>query len=411
LPGATGVIFRLRHAGQGPGDFEILTAPLPHGQARSLVRGVYARYAPTGQLLVVTADGKLIGIPFDPKKLELTGPPVALLEGVGVRNGGFNVDLVLAPNGTLAYTTGGTLGSRRSVWLGLDGAMSPVDPAWDPQGVIASAALSPDGKAIAVALTRDAGRDIWVKRLPDGPFSRLTFGDTASGRPAWSADGREILYILDRSGSGPGPVYARRADGTGTPRRVFGSDIDIGQVSVTGDGRWMLLRTAPAPPATPDIFGVKSGDTTLVPLVASPAAELFPAVSPDGRWLAYASNESGRPEVYVRPFPETATAKWQVSTEGGIEPQWSGTGRELFYLNAKRDMVAAEIPRGTTFSVGRQRVLFSAAQLFGGGPVPSFSLSPDGKRFLMLREGDSGQPGELIVAENWLQQLKGQAGR
>ncbi len=215
LPGATGVLFRLRHVGQALSDFEIMAAPLPPGgEARSLVRGVYALYAPTGQLLVVTADGKLIAIPFDPKKLELTGAPIALLEGIGVRAGGFNLDLALARNGTLAYTTGGTLGSRRAVWVSREGTATPVDPGWDPQGVIESARLSPDGKALAVGLSRDGRRDIWVKQLPEGPFSRITFGDTSSVRPSWSADGREVLYVNDRSGSGVGPAYAHRADGT-----------------------------------------------------------------------------------------------------------------------------------------------------------------------------------------------------
>ena len=152
-----------------------------------------------------------------------------------------------------------------------------------------------------------------------------------------------------------------------------------------------------------------TGDTTLVPLVASPAGEFYPALSPDGRWLAYASNESGASEIYVRPFPATASAKWQVSTAGGGEPAWSSTGRELFYLNAKSEMVSAEIPPGATFSVGRQRNLFSVADLARGGPVPSYSVSPDDKRFLMVREGETSQQSELIVAENWLEQLKGHA--
>ena len=344
LPGATGVLFRLRHVGQGPADFQILAMPLPHGPARALVRGVFATYA-AGYLLVVTVDGKLIGIPFDPKKVETTGSPIALLEGVGVRNNAFNIDLTLARNGTLAYTTGGTQATRRAAWVSREGFATAVDSTWDPQGIIGSAALSPDGKAIAVALTREGRRDIWVKRLPAGPFSRLTFNDTSSGRPAWSADGKDVYYIADRSGSGVGPVYARRSDGTGAPRLVAQADVDIGQVMAARDGHWLMLRTAPAPPATPDILGSGSATPTPVPLVASASSELFPNLSPDGRWLAYASDESGALEVYVRPFPETAGAKWQVSTAGGSQPTWSSTGRELFYVNGKNDMVAAQIPR------------------------------------------------------------------
>jgi serine/threonine-protein kinase len=407
LPGATGVLFRLRHVGQGPGDFEIMASPLPRGEARSLVRGVYAMYAPTGHLLVVTADGKLIAIPFDPKKLELTGAPLALLEGVGVRNGGFNVDLSLAGNGTLAYTTGGTLGSRRAVWVSREGGVSPTDPGWDPQGVIEAASLSPDGKAVAVGLSREGRRDIWVKQMPEGPFSRITFGDTSSVRPSWSADGREVLYISDRSGSGVGPAYAHRADGTGVARLLFASPgLDIGEIVASRDGRWFVFRTVPSGAGTPDIMGLQAGDTTLIPLVATPAAERYPALSPDGRWLAYASNESGVPEVYVRPFPQTATAKWQVSTAGGREPAWARSGRELFYLNGKGEMVSAEVQTGVTFSVGKQRVLFPASDFARPGSVPSFSVSPDDKRFLMVREGEASQQSELIVAENWIEGLK-----
>jgi eukaryotic-like serine/threonine-protein kinase len=408
LPGAAGVLFRLRHAGQGPPDYEILAAALPHGPARHLVRGVYAAYDPSGYLLVVTVEGKLIGIPFDPKKLELTGAPVALLEGIGIRNNGFNIDLALAQNGTLAYTTGGTIGSRRATWVSREGLTTPVDSTWDPQGIIGAAFLSPDGKAIAVPLNRDGRRDIWIKRLPAGPFSRLTFGDTSSGRPAWSADGRDVYYVADRTGQGVGPVYARRADGTGTARLMVHSDLDFGQVIASRDGRWLLLRTAQPPPGSPDILALRIGDSVPVPMVASPATELFPALSPDGHWLAYSSDESGTQEVYVRPFPETSSAKWQVSTAGGVEPAWSSTGRELLYINGKADLISAEIPRGATFSVGQQRTLFTMVPYTRPGPVPSFSLTPDDRRFLMLREQEAGAAGELIVAENWAQQLAGQ---
>jgi serine/threonine-protein kinase len=410
LPGATGAIFRLRHVGQALQDFEIVAAPLPpkRGESHTLVRGVFATYAPSGHLLVVTADGKLIAIPFDPKKLALTGAPIALIEGIGVRAGGFNLDLTLARNGTLAYTTGGTLGSRRTVWVSREGGVTPVDAGWDPQGVIESAQLSHNGKAIAVGLSRDGRRDIWVKQLPDGPFSRITFGDTSSVRPSWSPDDKEIYYVNDRSGSGVGPAYAHRADGTGTSRliRVSAKD-DFGQILASLDGRWLIFRTAPVTSGLPDILGMQGGDTTLVPLAASPAAEFHPSLSPDGRWLAYSSDESGKFEIYVRPFPETATAKWQVSTAGGSEPVWSGTGRELLYINGRSEMISAEIQSGATFSVGKQRALFSTSQFVRAGPLPSYSLSPDNQRFLMVREGESTQQSELIVAENWLQGLRG----
>jgi serine/threonine-protein kinase len=411
LPGGDGVIFRTRHVGQGVSDFEIMAAPLPprpHDQAHTLVRGVFGTYAPSGHLLVVTADGKLIAMPFDTKKLAITGGPIALLEGIGVRNGGFNIDMALAANGTLAYTTGGTLVSRRAVWVTMEGGVTPVDADWDPQGVIESASLSPNGKEIAIGLSREGRRDIWVKQLPDGPFSRITFGDTSSVRPSWSSDGREVFYVNDRAGSGVGAAYAHRADGTGASRLLRSSQKDdFGQAVISQDGKWLLLRTAPVAGGSPDILGMHLPDTTLIPLVATPAQEMHPALSADGRWLAYSSNESGTFEVYVRPFPETSSAKWQVSTAGGAEPAWSKDGRRLYYINGRNEMIAAEIPAGPGFSLGKQRPLFNVAQFTRTGPIPSYSLAPDGEHFLMTREGESTQQSELIVAENWLQTLRG----
>ncbi len=415
LPGGAGVVFRVRHAGQGISDFEIMAAPLPprpQEPAHTLVRGVYATYAQSGHLLVVTADGKLIAIPFDPHKLALTGPPIALLEGIGVRNGGFNVDLALAGNGTLVYTTGGTLVSRRAVWVSMEGGVAPVDPAWDPQGVIESASLSPDGKAIAVGLSRDGRRDIWVKQLPDGPFSRITFGDTSTVRPSWSADGREVYYLNDRAGSGVGPAYAHRADGTGTARLIKASQKDdFGQVVTSRDSKWLLLRTAPAGAGTPQIIGMHLPDTALIPLVVTNAQSFHPSLSPDGRWLAYASDESGNFEVYVRPFPETLSAKWQVSTAGGNDPAWSRSGRELFYVNGRNEMIAVQLLPGPSFTVGKPKTLFPVSQFTRTGPIPSYSLTPDDKHFLMIREGESTQQSELIMAENWLQSLTGKKGK
>jgi eukaryotic-like serine/threonine-protein kinase len=383
---------------------------VPNGTPKLLTRGVFARYAPTGHLLVVTAEGKLIAIPFDAAKLALTGPPIALLEGVGVRAGGFSVDLALSPSGTLVYTTGGALGARRAVWVTREGAASPIDPSWDPQGTINAIALSPDEKTLAVALSRNGRSDIWAKALPAGPFSRITFGDTGSGRPVWAPDGRSLLYLLDRTGSGVGPVYQHRADGTGNATLVYHGSQDWGQIVPTRDRRWLILRSAQVTGPV-GIFGLRQGDTTATPLVSSAATNMFPALSPDGRWLAYGSDESGTMEIYVRPFPETSSAKWQVSTAGGAQPVWSKTGRQLYYLNGKNELVAADIRPGTTFAVGEQRTLFSFAPFFQLGSIPSYDVTADDKRFVMLREGESAQESELIVAMHWLDGLKGKTGK
>jgi serine/threonine-protein kinase len=409
LPGG-GLLYRLRYGGKGQNEFQIAAMKVPGGTPKLLTRGVFGRYAPSGHLLVVTADGKLIAIPFDAAKLELTGPPIALLEGVGVRAGGFSVDLALSRSGTLVYTTGGAIGARRAVWVTREGGATLVDPTWDPQGTIDAMALSPDEQTLAVALSRNGKSDIWVKALPGGPFSRITFGDTGSTRPVWAPDGRSLLYLSDRVGSGVGPVYEHRADGTGNATLVFRGAMDWGQIVPTRDRRWLVLRSAPATSAQ-GVFALRQGDTAAAPLVSGAANSTFPALSPDDRWLAYASDESGTMEIYVRPFPATSTAKWQVSTAGGSQPAWSRSGRQLYYVNGKNEMVTAEIRPGATFSVGEQRVLFSTAPFVRLGPVPSFLVTGDDRRFLMLREGESAQESELIVALHWLDGLERKTGK
>jgi serine/threonine-protein kinase len=411
LPGG-GLLYRLRYGGKGQTDFQIAAMKVPGSSPKLLTRGVFARYARSGHLLVVTAEGKLIALPFDAAKLELAGPPIALLEGVGVRAGGFSVDLALSPSGTLVYTTGGAIGARRVVSVTREGGATLVDPNWDPQGTIDAMSLSPDEKTLAVALSRNGKSDIWVKALPAGPFSRITFSDTGSTRPVWAPDGRSVLYLSDRTGSSVGPVYEHRADGTGNATLVFRGAMDWGQIVPARDGRWLVLRNA-QPTGGIGIYGLRQGDTAAIPLVASAATNMFPALSPDERWLAYASDESGTMEIYVRPFPETSSAKWQVSTAGGAEPVWSKSGRQLYYINGKNELVAAGIRPGATFAVGEQRTLFSFAPFLRLGPIPSYGVSADDRRFVMLREGESAQESELIVAMHWMDglRLKGKTGR
>jgi serine/threonine-protein kinase len=405
LPGGKGLLFRTRRPNQGVGDFQIVAMPLPHGEPHVLMRGVYARYSPSGHLLVVTADGKLVAAPFDLGKLALSGPAVGVLEGIGVEVGGFSTNVVLSDNGTLMYTTGAAVRSRQPVWVTREGTASPVDSTWEPQGAIAAFALSPDGRALAVDVIQNGNDAIWIKQIPTGPFSRLTFGDTANLRPTWSADGRSLVYIGTASTNG-GALMMRRADGTGTAQTLTRSPFSFAHINETHDGKWILARRSFFEAGSGDIYGVRKGDSTLVPLVTGPAAEIDPMVSPDGRWLTYASNESGVAEVYVRPFPDAGSARWQVSTAGGTSPVWSHSGRELFYRSTQEQLMTVAIRPGATFTFEQPKPLFSTSNYVFINPVPSFDVSPDDKRFLFLRETAPNERNELIVVQNWTQEMK-----
>ncbi len=405
MPGGKGVVFRRRLAGQSANEFDIMAMTIPGGTPRPLLKGVFARYALSGHLLVVTGDGKLLAVPFDPKKMVITGAPVAVLEGM-LRSGPFEVNLAVSDNGTLVYTAGGSSATNGAWWVYRNGTASQVDTSWHVQGTINSVALSPDAKAIAVGVLRGANQDIWVKQLPTGPFSRLTFGDTVRSRATWSGDGRSAIYISDL-GAGAGDPVLRRADGTGTPQVLLHlKGTTFGQAVPSRDGRWLVLRRSTAEAGNGDIFAVRQGDTTLVPVVTSNARELSPALSPDGRWLAYSSDESGTFEVYVRPFPDAATARWQVSASGGNNPLWSRDGRELFYINGRGEMATVPVAPGPTFNAGEPRVLFSVGDYTVGGNAGVYDVSPDGKRFLMIRPMAGVGETELVVVQNWFEELK-----
>jgi eukaryotic-like serine/threonine-protein kinase len=406
LPGAHGLLFRRRREGQGPADYEIMAMPLPTGEAHSLVRGIYARYAPTGHLVVVTADGKLLVIPFDAGKLALTGPPTALYEGL--ETNAFNSAFALSNAGTLIYPTASQASAREIVWVSRDGLASSVDSAWKLEGTVNNLSLSPNGKAIAVELQRNAKSDVWVKQLPSGPFSRITFGDTNFFRPTWTPDGSHVLYLGDR-GDGGGKPFIKRADGVGAAVQPFKAKFGLGQAFESPDGQWLVMRRVAGETGNGDILGIRAGDTAQTPLVATPARELMPALSPDGKWLAYSSDESGTFEVYVRPFPDVATARWQVSTAGGEMPLWAHSGKEIFFRNHNGDLVAAQISTTPSFSVQSQKPLFSLGSFSFSGPVQPYAVAPDDKHFLMLRETAAGESGLLIVNEHWFEELKSRA--
>jgi serine/threonine-protein kinase len=197
------------------------------------------------------------------------------------------------------------------------------------------------------------------------------------------------------------------AEGRGEVHRLVPAEArHIGGHTWSPDGRWLIYRTDDQEAGNGDIMAIRPGlDTVPRPLVATAAEELAPAVSPDGRWLAYSSNESGRREIYVRPFPVSGPARYQVSTSGGITPVWGAGGRELFFIDGSKDMVSVPVAQGPGFQSGAPRVLFSTVDYFIQPYQPQFDLSPDQQRFIMIRPETQDQLG-VVVVTGFLDDLK-----
>ena len=400
LPNGEGAVFSILRGGIN--DYEIAVVDFSTGRHRILTKGVYARYAAPGYLVYVTANGTLLAAPFDQGSMQLTGDATALVEGVGVRAFGY-LDLGLSRSGTLLYSSGSGTGALADlVWVSRNGDVEVIDSA-----AYQSPVVSPDGRRVAASVTTQGEQQIWIRTMPNGPSTKLTFGGSENQRPFFSPDGRSVGFIaaLPRRS-----LAAVRSDGSAPADTLLVRPTDVWEGLWSHDGRWLVYREHSAPEG--DLLAVRTeGDTMPVTLVASHYNERSPALSPDGRWLAYASDESGADEVYVRPFPEAARAKWQVSLHGGIEPVWAHNGHELFYRDASGDMVTVEFTAQPTFAVLGQTVLFPGSMYQVDGSHRSYDVSPDDRRFLMVRERGGGERTNLILVDNWFQELTAKVGR
>ncbi len=396
IPGGRGVFFTVQYRNARQASNIAVYDP-KSGSYHTLVQGLTARYAPTGHLVYVSTSGDLLAVPFDLKSLQLRGQPVALTNHVAGRAYGA-VDLALSTSGTLIYQAGEMSTDPGMVaYVTRDGRIEPVDSGWN--GTFQSLALSPDGKQLAVSVIASGEQQIWMKQLPDGPLSKLTFDGSFNIRPTWNPDGQTVGFTT------LAPAFGMaRADGSSQPRMLFTDSAGKGvqEASWSPDGRWIIYRTT-----TRDILARRtSGDSATVPLLMTPNfQELEPTLSPDGRWLAYNSNESGRFEVYVRPFPEVERAKWQVSTDGAQDPLWSHSGRELFFVANNSMVTSVEVLPGPTFTMGKRTALFSASQTAGG--PRSWDITPDDQRFVMIELSGAGgtENRELVVVENFFPEL------
>ena len=386
-------------------QWDIAVADLATGTHTVLLRGVRARYAASGHLLYATADKTLMAVPFDETALALTGDAVALVEGLRVNHAG-NMDLAVSATGTLFYTTGAGVGGGPAdlVWVTRDGTAEEIHPGWTEN--FNSVNLSPDGTQLAVGISANNEQQIGIKQLDRGPLPKLTFTGRQNTRPAWMPDGRSVAFVSNRGDNSD--LYVRRADGSGTAELLRDEEREIWEVTYSSDAEWLVYRVG-AEDGARDLYARRMGADSAVALMATGYDETSPAVSPDGRWLAYASDESGRPEVHLRPFPNTSDGKWLVSTDGGQEPVWAHSGRELFYKGSGNLMVVEVLP-GATFVTGERGVLFSTEGFRSATQHQAYDVTPDDQRFVMIRTRGDVEVVELIVVENFFEELKAKVG-
>jgi Tol biopolymer transport system component len=272
---------------------------------------------------------------------------------------------------------------------------------------------------LAVRETSNDNEDIWIKELDDGPRSRLTFDDAEDWSPHWTPDGERVTFVSNRDTDDVDDrnVWTKRADGTGEAELLYDHEGLIVEGFWGPDGEWLVLRggSFTAGQNTRDILALRPGvDSVALPLLAEQYDEQEPALSPDGRWLAYISNETGSFEVYVRPFPDVNTGKWQVSTNGGIMPVWAHSGRELFFWNVS-GLVAAQVDTNSGFQVGEKQRLFTLTPEYRSAQTNTlFGVSPDDQRFLMARayQGDSQEAPErpFVLVNNFFEELRARVG-
>ena len=412
LPNGKGIIVTTaprRGTNASPGDrVSVQVFDLTTGAPRGAVTGALGRYARTGHLVYATPDGALLAAPFDQGSLTFTGRPVALLEGVDVRVQGIT-DVALSPAGTLAYTTRSFNAPETVSWVDRDGSVAPVDPAWTRDWEFEGLALAPDGRRAAVVIESGSRGDVWIKQLDRGPVSRLTFAGDYNAAPTWTPDGRLVTYVSLSQGR---PAVRRvAADGSGGDSLLFEFDRDIHYAETSRDGRWLVVSVAVG---SDDILALRVGQDTLPrPVLAEPFDEFLPALSPDGRWLAYVSDESGRYEVYLRPFPDTHTAKWQLSTDGGTEPLWRADGRELFFRSLDRTRVlSVGLGGGPTAATPRVVARLPATDDFEGNPRNRLYDAAANGRFLMIQRANATDvSGDLVVVLNWFEELRAKVDR
>jgi serine/threonine-protein kinase len=427
LPDGRTVLFTLAHTASWD-EAQIVVQSLDNGTRRTLVTGgTDGRYLPTGHL-VYSFRAKMLAVPFNPTSQSIRGAPVPVVEGVWRQGGALNFDaqFAVSSSGTLAYIPPPILTAvrRTLVWVDRHGREEAI--AAEPRSYV-NPRLAPDGSRLALEIQDDnQNRDIWVWDLRRRTLTPVTSDPTAEREPVWTPDGQRLIFSSWRTGVLS--LFSQPANGTGTAELLCELNRQSSAIpTISPDGRHMVFRDAdvqgssdlmildlreahPGQPPSANTGGWR-------PLMQTSSEEYNAEISPDGRWLAYQSNSSGGYEVYVRPFPDVANGQWLVSTAGGTEPLWARDGRELFYRSSKGAVMRVSIAPESPWKAGTPTELFEAGSYALGGTgdfaaysTRTYDVSPDGRRFLMIKNSDAPAQASttrrIIVVQNWAEELK-----
>ncbi len=410
-------------------DNRLAVLDLETGQRTALIRGAsHAEYVETGHLVYV-ASGTLRTVRFDPARLEVLSDPVPVVESVRTTGGGA-ADFAISRGGTLVFVPRQTGTPRSLVWVDRQGREEAIKA---PARAYLSARLSPDGTRVALDIG-DQENDIWVWDLARQTLTRLTSDPGIDQRPVWTPDGRRILFSSTRGGQSN--LHWQAADGsTTTVERLTTSTNPQVPSSISADGTRVVFTEVGKAPLDINLLildgpsaGPRSNSGVLPspqgsgepgrslgevrPLIQTTFSETDGEISPDSRWLAYASNESGQYQVYVRPFPTVDEGRWQVSTGGGTSPAWARGGRDLFHLDVDGALTVVPVKAaGIMFSAGNPSKVFDTRYYSIAG-LRTYDVSADGRRFLMIKENaatdraSTSTPASLVVVLNWHEELK-----
>ena len=400
LPGGETVLVAVRGL---PGGREIRAVDIASGDQTFLVHGDIGRYLPTGHLVFQSQDGTMMAVRFDPGRLELEGTPVAVMDGART--------WFLSNDGKLFYSAGATSEAGgpdlELAWVSRSGEATPLSPARSfTRGTSAEVGLSisPDGSMIVHREFSQGGYDIWLLH-DDGNRQRLTFDDAHEKMPTFDPSGQHVTYLSDRNGNFD--VWSTSVDGSGQPELLLDLDEDLNSARWSPDGEWIILWTA-----AETILGYRPAtDSVPTLLLGGPYDAQDPVVSPDGGFIAYASDETGVNEVYVRPFPNVNGGQWQVSSRSARYPRWAHGGSELFFQDngPSPSMWRVDVETSGVFRHGPAELMFDSPGWWGSAAYGEpFEVTPDDDRFLTVVSAERGETGgpEFVLVNNFFEELK-----